>query len=301
MAEAVLIQPLDERLVESAARIEAALDDLLPRPDAPEGRLYEAMRYATLGGGKRLRGYLVLEAARMCGGPEAGALRAAAAVEMVHAYSLVHDDLPAMDDDDMRRGKPSCHIAFDEATAILAGDALLTLAFEILSDPATHSDPLIRAELVRALASASGGAGMVGGQMIDLQAEHSGADADMIAHLERMKTGALIAVSAESGAILSGADTDIRSALRGFGFDLGLAFQVKDDLLDVEGDEAAVGKKIGKDAAAGKATFVAMHGVEGARAEARRLIDGARQKLARFGDGAGPLSDVCQFVLDRKN
>lgn len=301
MSEAALSVSLDDGLAATAASIEETLDRLLPSSDAPEGRLYEAMRYATLGGGKRLRGYLVVESARMCGGPADGALRAAAAIEMVHAYSLIHDDLPAMDDDDMRRGKPSCHIAFDEATAILAGDALQTLAFEVLADPATHNDPLVRAELVRALAMAAGGGGMVGGQMIDLQAEHSGADADLIAHLERMKTGALIAVSAEAGAILAGADAATRKNLRDFGYDLGVAFQVKDDLLDVEGDEAAVGKKVGKDAAAGKATFVAIHGVEGARAEAARLIGHAQEKLSGFGDAAEPLYAVSRFVLNRKS
>ena len=300
MTEAALSYSFADHLTESAALIEDVLDRLLPRSDGPERPLYDAMRYATLGGGKRLRGFLVLAGAGLCGADHDAAGRVAAAVEMVHAYSLVHDDLPAMDDDDMRRGKPSCHIAFDEATAILAGDALLTLAFEVLGDPATARDPAVGCELVRSLAVAAGGAGMVGGQMIDLAAEHSGADAALITRLEQMKTGALIAFSAEAGTILAAAPSDVRDALRDFGFDLGLAFQVKDDLLDVEGDESDVGKKVGKDAAAGKATFVASLGVDGARAEARRLIDSALARLDRFGGDADPLRSVCGFVLDRK-
>ena len=300
MTEAALSYSFADHLTGSAARIEDVLDRLLPWSDGPERPLYDAMRYATLGGGKRLRGFLVLAGARLCGADGPGAERVAASVEMVHAYSLVHDDLPAMDDDDMRRGKPSCHIAFDEATAILAGDALLTLAFEVLGDPATTREAEIGRELVRALAVAAGGAGMVGGQMIDLAAEHSGADSALITRLEQMKTGALIAFSAEAGAILGAASTDVRDSLRNFGFDLGLAFQVKDDLLDVEGDETDVGKKVGKDAAAGKATFVASLGVDGARAEARRLIDSALGRLDRFGSDADPLRGVCGFVLERK-
>lgn len=301
MAEVALSEDFGQTLGQTAGLIEDTLGRLLPEAEGPEGRLYEAMRYATLGGGKRLRGFLVVAAARMLGARDHAAFRVAAAVEMVHAYSLVHDDLPAMDDDDMRRGKPSCHIAYDEATAILAGDALLTLSFEVLADPETHGDPAIGCALVRALASAAGRAGMVGGQMIDLRAAELDADASFIARLERMKTGALIAVSAEAGAILAGASPEECEALRDFGFDLGLAFQVKDDLLDVEGDEASVGKKVGKDAAAGKATFVAALGVDGARAEAGRLIDSALSRLDRFGPKADSLRAVCDFVLEREN
>lgn len=300
MTEAAVSDSFAAVLAETASAIEQSLDRLLPSVDGPERPLHDAMRYATLGGGKRLRGYLVVAGARMCGADEGAARRVAAAVEMVHAYSLVHDDLPAMDDDDMRRGKPSCHIAFDEATAILAGDALLTLAFEVLADPATGGGPEVRCELVRALAAAAGREGMVGGQMIDLAAARGGTDAALIARLERMKTGALIAFAAEAGAILAGSPGEAADALRAFGYDLGLAFQVKDDLLDVEGEESAVGKKVGKDAAAGKATFVATLGVDGARAEARRLADSAIARLDRFGVEADPLRAVCDFVLDRR-
>ena len=301
MIDSAEARVFEEELAEAATLTEKTLDDLLPEPIGAEGRLYEAMRYATLGGGKRLRGFLAIAGARLCGGDPAGARRVAAAIEMVHAYSLVHDDLPAMDDDDMRRGKPSCHKAFDEATAVLAGDALLTLSFEVLSDPATADDPAVGRNLVHALAVAAGGAGMVGGQVIDLAAAEIGADADLITRLELMKTGALIAFGAESGAILAASSDDVRGSLRDFGFDLGLAFQVTDDLLDVEGDEADVGKKVGKDAAAGKATFVATMGIEGARAEASRLVDQAMERLAPFGAKADPLRGVCEFVLQRRH
>jgi farnesyl diphosphate synthase len=284
----------------AAKAVERVLDDILPRPSGPEARLLEAMRYATVGAGKRLRPYLVLAAARLTGGGEARALRVGAAVELIHSYSLVHDDLPAMDDDDMRRGRPSCHKAFDEATAILAGDALLTLAFQVLAEEATHPDPAVRCELVQALAIASGAPGMVGGQMIDLEAEHSAVDAAVIARLERMKTGALIAFSCEAGAILARPSSADRAILRGFGFDLGLAFQIVDDLLDVEGDETNVGKKVGKDAAAGKATFVAVLGTDGARREAETLVDRAISRLSAYGDGAAELRAIARFVVDRK-
>ena len=216
----------------------------------------------------------------------------AAAVEMVHGYSLIHDDLPVMDDDDLRRGKPSCHVAFDEASAVLAGDALLTLAFELLVDARVHPDPSVRCGLVRAMAKAAGGKGMVGGQMIDLAAEHGGADYELIVTLERMKTGALIAFSCEAGAILARRGGELRRSLREFGRDVGLAFQIIDDVLDVVGDEAALGKTVGKDAAAGKATFITALGVEGARREAAALVERAAARLDGLGDGAGPVAGL---------
>src|SRR5690606_16985799 len=261
---------LQAALTETAAAVGVVLDRLLPTSEGPEARLFEAMRYATLNGGKRLRPFLVIAGADLFDVPRDRSLRAAAAVELIHCYSLVHDDLPAMDDDDLRRGRPTCHIQFDEATAILAGDALLTLAFEVLADPATHPDPAIRVALVGALAAAAGGEGMVGGQMFDLVAEGRTLDLDQITRLQGLKTGRLIKVSCAAGAILGGANSEARDALDAYAQDLGLAFQIADDLLDVEGSEAEVGKKVGKDADAGKATFVSLLGV----AEARRRATG---------------------------
>ncbi|HAD86821.1 MAG TPA: farnesyl-diphosphate synthase, partial [Rhodospirillaceae bacterium] len=243
-------------LSENAAEVTKMLDDLLPVIDTPEARVIEAMRYSSLEGGKRVRPFLVTQSAALFGVDRVSALRAAAAVEMVHCYSLVHDDLPAMDDDDLRRGQPTCHIKFDDATAILAGDALLTMAFQVLADPATHTDPSVRADLVLALSKAAGAHGMVGGQMMDIWAEENELNVAQITRLQRMKTGELIAVSAEAGAILGKASEDARAALHAYAHDIGLAFQIADDLLDVEGDAATVGKATGKDAGAGKATFV---------------------------------------------
>ena len=300
MHDAVTSVHVVDSLAASARAVERVIDSVLPTPSGPEGRLYEAMRYAALGGGKRLRPFLVLAGAKICGVAEEPALRVGAAVELVHSYSLVHDDLPAMDDDDLRRGQPSCHVAFDEATAILAGDALLTLAFGVLADPSTSADAAVRSELVAALALAAGPHGMVGGQMIDLAAEHSAAGAPLIARLERMKTGALISFSCEAGAVLGSAPAATRETLRTYGYELGLAFQITDDLLDVEGDESNVGKKVGKDAAAGKATFVSVLGVDGARQEARTVVDTAVARLEPFGRDADDLRAVAQFVLDRK-
>lgn len=285
----------------TAAGVEAVIDGLIDIPDGPEARLFEAMRYGTLNGGKRLRPHLVVCGARLLQVPEARALRVGAAIEMIHSYSLIHDDLPAMDDDDLRRGKPTCHVQFDEATAILAGDALLTLAFDVLADRATHPDAEIRMDLVRAVAGAAGAPGMVGGQMFDLSDEKGDDDPAEIARLERMKTGALISVSCEAGTILAGADGSVREILRTFGYDIGLAFQIADDLLDVEGDENDLGKKVGKDAAAGKATFVALMGPEGARREAQILVDKAIDSLSGFGPEADALRAVARFVLERRN
>jgi farnesyl diphosphate synthase len=292
---------LSAAMAADAAKLESMIDSLIATPPGPEARVYEAMRYGTLNGGKRLRPFLVLSGARLFDVPETRSLRVGAALEMIHSYSLVHDDLPAMDDDDLRRGRPSCHIEFDDATAILAGDGLLTLAFEVLADAATHPDAEIRCTLATAFSRAAGAAGMVGGQMIDLEAEKLETTPELISRLENMKTGALISLGCESGAILGDAGAGPRATLRDYGYDLGLAFQVTDDLLDVEGDEANLGKKVGKDAAAGKATFVSLMGVEGARREARMLVDRAIARLDEFGKEADAFRQLGYFVLERRN
>jgi farnesyl diphosphate synthase len=284
----------------AAAAVEAALDAALPRGDAPESRLFEAMRYATLGGGKRLRPFLAIESARLFDVPTAYGARAGAAVELVHCYSLVHDDLPAMDDDDLRRGRPTCHIQFDEATAILAGDALLTLAFEVLAQPETHPDSAVRLALVRSLAEASGATGMVGGQMFDLEAEKRQLTLEEIKRLQRMKTGALFSFACGAGPILGGADDKAQAALAAYAADLGLAFQIADDLLDEVGNEVEMGKKVGKDAAAGKATFVSLLGEDGARHEAARLVSRAVSRLDIFGEKGEPLRDLACFIIARR-
>ncbi|TMJ59242.1 MAG: polyprenyl synthetase family protein [Alphaproteobacteria bacterium] len=259
------------------------------------------MRYSALSPGKRLRPLLVLASARLFGVARRSALQVAAAIEMVHAYSLIHDDLPAMDDSDLRRGRPTSHKQFDEATAVLAGDGLLTTAFEVLADPDTHGDPAVRAELVAALAAAAGAAGMVGGQMIDLIAEKQPLDIGAITRLQRMKTGALIAFSCEAGAILAKAAAELRLALRGYAHDLGLAFQIADDLLDIEGSSAETGKPVGADAAAGKATFVSILGVERARAQAELLIKQAVAHLDLYEERAELLRQVARFVVNRRS
>jgi farnesyl diphosphate synthase len=285
-----------------AARLtDEALDRLIQLPAGMEARVFEAMRYAALAPGKRLRPFLVLASAQLLGVAQRSAIRVAAAVEMVHAYSLVHDDLPAMDDSDLRRGRPTCHKQFDEATAILAGDGLLTMAFEVLADPATHGDPTVRAELVTGLATAAGAQGMVGGQMIDLLAEtRPDLDIGAITRLQRMKTGALIAFSCEAGAILGKAPQELHSALRGYAHDLGLAFQIADDLLDVEGTAGETGKPVGQDAAAGKATFVSILGVERARAQAQLLVGQAIAHLDLFEKRADLLKAAARFVVNRR-
>lgn len=290
-----------EALSRAAELTDAALDRLLVVPPGPEARVYEAMRYSALAPGKRLRPFLVLVSARLFGVARRCALQVAAAVEMVHAYSLVHDDLPAMDDSDLRRGRPTCHKEFDEATAVLAGDGLLTMAFEVLAHPDTHSDPAVRCELVASLAAAAGPAGMVGGQMIDLLAEGRALDIGAITRLQRLKTGALIAFSCEAGAVLAKASSEVRLALRGYAHDLGLAFQIADDLLDVEGSASETGKPVGADAAAGKATFVSILGVERARAQAALLIDQAVAHLDLFEQRAELLRHAARFVVTRRS
>jgi farnesyl diphosphate synthase len=288
-------------MAESAALVNDALERILPKSDYAERKLFDAMRYSALGGGKRLRPFLVLSAARLFGVAEECALRAAAAVEAVHCYSLVHDDLPAMDNSDLRRGRPTAHKQFDEATAILAGDGLLTIAFEIMADARTHEDPKVRCNLVTALAKASGANGMVGGQMLDLIAETTELDIGAITRLQRMKTGELIAFSAEAGAILGKASVQHHNALRAYAHDLGLAFQIVDDLLDAEGTEAETGKSVGRDVKAGKATFVTILGPDRARQQAGLLSEQAIQHLACFQGRAAHLEDVARFVVDRKN
>jgi farnesyl diphosphate synthase len=290
----------EEALADAASLTDSLLERLLAVPPDLESRVYKAMRYAVLGSGKRLRPFLVLAGARLFGVARQYALQVAAAVEMVHAYSLVHDDLPAMDDSDLRRGRPTCHKEFDEATAVLAGDGLLTAAFEVLAHPDTHADPAVRCELVAALAAAAGAAGMVGGQMIDLIAEHQPLDIGAITRLQRMKTGALIAFSCESGAILAKAPTEARTALRGYAHDLGLAYQIADDLLDIEGSTAETGKPVGADAAAGKATFVSILGVARARSQAELLIGQAVAHLDLFGRRAELLREAARFVISRR-
>jgi farnesyl diphosphate synthase len=280
---------------------DAVIERLLAVPTGLEARVYEAMRYSALAPGKRLRPLLVLAGARLFGVARTSALQVAAAIEMVHAYSLIHDDLPAMDDSDLRRGRPTCHKEFDEATAVLAGDGLLTMAFEILAHPDTHCDPTVRCALVAALAGAAGGAGMVGGQMIDLIAERQPLDIGAITRLQRMKTGALIAFACEAGAILAKATAELETALRGYAHDLGLAFQIADDLLDVEGSAAETGKPVGADAAAGKATFVSILGVERARAQAGLLVDQAIAHLDLFEQKAELLRQVARFVINRSS
>ena len=291
---------LQKGMAESARAVSEMLDRLLKMGDGREARLMEAMRYSSLGGGKRIRPFMVTASARLFAVAESCALRVAAAVEMVHCYSLVHDDLPAMDDDDLRRGQPTCHIRFDEATAILAGDALLTRAFEVLADIPTHPDPQVRSQLGLALARAAGADGMVGGQMLDLLAEKASLDVPEITRLQRMKTGALIAFACEAGAILGKAAEPARHALRAYAHDLGLAFQIADDLLDVEGSAAEVGKKTGKDAAAGKATFVSLLGVERAKAQAQMLAEQSGRHLEMFDEKADYLRELARFVVNRR-
>jgi len=281
------------------ARMDKMFEALLPLPDAPHARLYLAIRHATIGGGKRLRPLLVLLSGRLFGVSEDAALRAGLAVEAIHAHSLIHDDLPCMDDDDLRRGRPTVHRAFDEATAVLAGDSLLALAFEVLADPETHPDAAIRSELVVSLSRAAGAAGMAGGQMIDISAPALTLDLAGVTQLQRLKTGALLAWSIEAGAILGRASDSSRRALALYANCLGLIFQIADDLLDHEGEEARAGKRIGKDAAAGKQTFVSLLGAEGARQRARELLAEAVSHLAPFGAEAALLGEVAEFALTR--
>jgi farnesyl diphosphate synthase len=282
-----------------AADIDRAFDLLLPIPPDSRARLYEAMRYAAIGGGKRLRPLLVTAGCRLFKVDYERALRAALAVECIHVYSLIHDDLPCMDDDDLRRGKPTVHRAFDESTAILAGDSLYALAFEVLAEPSTHQDPFVRAELISELARASGPAGMAGGQMMDLEAERDELDLGGVTRLQQLKTGALIGWCLEAAAIMGRVPADGRTGLRGYARDLGLAFQIADDLLDVEGEEERTGKRVRKDGEAGKETFVSLLGAERARQQADLLVEQAIAHLHMFGDEAGLLRDIALFAVTR--
>ncbi|MGZ8286313.1 MAG: polyprenyl synthetase family protein [Allosphingosinicella sp.] len=282
----------------AATDIDAMFEAILPDPPDPRRRLYRAMRHAAVGGGKRLRPLLTIAASDLFGVPRESAIRAGLAVECVHVHSLIHDDLPCMDDDDLRRGKPTVHRAYDEATAVLAGDALLALAFEILGDPAMPVSGDIRAELVCELARAAGAAGMAGGQMLDLFPGEA-LDLDAITRLQRLKTGALIGWCVEAGAIMGQASAEARTSLRGYAHCLGLAFQIADDLLDHDGDEARVGKKLRKDDDQGKVTFVTMLGVERARRQARLLVDQAGEHLQGFGSEADLLAAIARFAISR--
>lgn len=295
----------------ASPKLQAAMDDvsdamnltierLLPDTDLPETPLYDAMRHGTLGGGKRLRPFLAMHSAFLFNVDSSRARRVAAAIEFVHCYSLIHDDLPSMDDAALRRGQPTVHKQYGEATAILAGDALLTLAFEVLGDRETHADPRVRCELVRTMARASGGHGMVGGQMLDLIGENEEFDLGTISRLQRMKTGAIMAFACESGAILGRADEVHRKALRSYAHDLGLAFQVTDDILDVEADPQDTGKDTGKDEEAGKATFVSAMGKEAARSRAEMLVAQACRHLKIFEGRADMLKELAEYVLERR-
>lgn len=282
-----------------AAEIGAAFDALLPVPDDARARLYQAMRYSVLGGGKRLRPMLLTAAAEMFAVDRATAIRAACAVEAVHAYSLIHDDLPCMDDDALRHGKPTVHLAFDQATAVLAGDALQAFAFEVLSDPATFPDPFVRAELVQVLARSAGPAGMVGGQAMDIAAETAEFDLQAVTRLQQLKTGTLLDASVEMGAILGRVPVDGRRQLRGYAHSIGLAFQIADDLLDHAGEADKVGKAVQKDAAAGKQTFVSLLGEARAREQAAMLVDQAIAHLASHGAEADLLRALARYIVER--
>jgi farnesyl diphosphate synthase len=292
----------EDELGRAAAELEARLEAALQPAAGPEGRVLEAMRHACLGGGKRLRPFLVLQSSALFGVPRERALAVGAAVEMLHCYSLAHDDLPAMDDSDLRRGRPSLHRAFDEATAILAGDALLTAAFELLASEESHPSAPVRVALISGLARAAGAAGMVGGQMIDIAAERGALSLDLegITRLQALKTGALIGFSVMAGAELGEAGAEARRALQGYAADLGLAFQIRDDLLDCEGSAAELGKPVGQDRSLEKATFVSLLGADAAREKAAALVASAIARLELFGEKADLLRQTASFALKRR-
>ena len=303
MSMNVITPSLSQALSDAAAEVEQALGALLPAAEGDEARLFESMRYSAMGGGKRMRAFLVLEAARQFNVSRTSALRVASALEMIHAYSLVHDDLPAMDNDDMRRGKPTNHKAFDEATAILAGDSLQCHAFTVLAEEDTHPDPAVRIELVRIISRASGPRGMCGGQMLDMMAEQATAPLDeaQIGRLQLLKTGKLIEVSAEAGAVLGKAPASQRHALAAYARDLGAAFQIADDILDATVSAEEMGKATGKDAGAGKATLVGLLGLERARLQAERLVAQAKAHLDGFGERADMLRALADYTIARRN
>jgi farnesyl diphosphate synthase len=299
LVEAVMSVDLNRAMSRIAEDIDREFDALLPVPNDPRRKLFEAMRHASIGGGKRLRPLLVVAACNLFHVDESAALRVATAIECIHVYSLIHDDMPCMDDDDLRRGKPTVHKAFDEATAVLAGDSLHALAFELLADEATHSDPFVRSELVLELARASGPDGMAGGQMMDLEAEGQIYDLQTVTRLQQLKTGALIAFCLEAGAIMGKLPPEGRAHLRGYARDVGLAFQIADDVLDVEGSEDKTGKALHKDAAAGKATFLSLLGLERAKMQARALVDQAIAHLSSYGVEAELLRAIARYTIER--
>ena len=290
---------LQDSLAQIAVDIDQQFNVLLQLPGDTRDRLYAAMRHAAIGGGKRLRPLLVTATAALFHVDRAVALRVGTAVEAIHVYSLVHDDLPCMDDDDLRRGKPTVHRAFDDATAVLAGDSLHALAFEILASSQTHTDPFIRGELVSTLALASGPEGMAGGQMMDIEAEKSAFDLQTVMRLQALKTGALIAASVEMGAILGHIPPEGRTHLRGYARDIGLAFQIADDIMDVEGDPELAGKALQKDAAAGKGTFVSLMGLERAKQQADMLVQQANEHLSTYGSEADLLRAIANYITER--
>lgn len=292
---------LSDAMKECGVLVENELDKLITVPNTPEKKVAEAMRYAVLGGGKRLRPFLLMEVAGLFNVTPAGALRAGAALEMVHCYSLIHDDLPCMDNDDMRRGKPSCHIAFGETTALLAGDALLTRAFDVLADEKTHSDPVVRCQLVTELARAAGFNGMIGGQQLDMMAADVDMDLVEITRLQQMKTGRLISYACEAGAIMGKAPYNERQILLAYAKDIGLAFQIADDILDVESSAEIMGKNVRKDVDASKATFVSFLGLDEAKKQARTLVEQAVSYLDIFDARADMLRDLARFVVERKS
>lgn len=279
--------------------VDSAFDAFLPVPQDARARLVEAMRYAAIGGGKRVRPLLVVATAELFGVNRSAAINAGCAVEAIHAYSLIHDDLPCMDDDELRHGKPTVHRAFDEATAVLAGDCLHALAFDILTQPDTSTDPFVRAELVATLAKASGHEGMAGGQMMDIVSEDESYDIRQVTRLQQLKTGALLAASTELGAVLGRIPPEGRTHLRAYARDIGLAFQIADDLLDVEGDETKAGKALRKDDEQGKATFVTLMGVDAARRQAQMLVEQAASHLSGYGEEAKLLVELAQFIVKR--
>ena len=300
MALAPVVETLlPDALARIAREIDAAFDAELEIPPDPRARLIKAMRYAAIGGGKRIRPLLLTATAGLYGVDRDAAVRAGAAIEAIHVYSLIHDDLPCMDDDALRHGKPTLHLAFDEATAVLAGDSLHALAFEMLADPQTSEDPFVRIELVRALGTASGFSGMAGGQMMDLEAEKSTFDLATVTRLQQLKTGALLGAAVEMGAILGHVPVEGRKHLRGYARDIGLAFQIADDLIDYEGDADKAGKAVGKDSEAGKETFIGLLGADRAREQARMLVDQAVGHLAQHGKEADLLRELAQYIVER--
>ena len=285
----------------TADLVENALDASFVREEGPLGRVMDAMRWGALDGGKRLRPFLVIAAADIFDCPRERSIRVGCAVEMIHCYSLIHDDLPAMDDSDLRRGRPSVHKQFDDATAILAGDALLTKAFEVMAQEQTHPDANIRCAIALELAKASGHHGMVGGQMIDIYAEEKDFDLAGVTQLQELKTGALIRFSATAGGLVGGASPNEVAALTRYAEDLGLSFQIVDDILDVESDAEALGKPVGQDTEMDKATFIKVLGLDGAKTRAKELVERAKSHLEPFGVAADPLRGAADFVFERKN